>query len=405
MSNNNEANLEANENNNEVDQRENVDIRVQRQHHNHNNIPQPQQGHGHALDHDPLNNQNNPPEWAAFPDLLRVQEPQQNGSGAVIVAGDGIVGGAGVPLGLQRAGVANPPDVSLPGAAGRDPPPPDFDIDRIGALHNQRLPDMALDADQAQGQAVAAAQHSLPDMALEASGVGAHARAPAGQCSGARLRPRRSPGPPETRMGPRGIPVALSLQNQQHHPGSLARMAQAAAIGGGAQPVDNNRVVVRPPLVANHEFAVDAVTGRLVDLEAQVAGLRQQMLERDRHRAEESARVLDELASLRRSIDAFALAGRDRDQASLENRLINIESLIQRLAQGPSVAVRAQQPPVIPDDVLASLRAEERRRQRRETERLTRILAESLHVAVEHFIGMLNQDHREDDRLHEDHAR
>lgn len=90
-----------------------------------------------------------------------LQEPQQNGGGGAVVAGDIVVGGPGLmgnPLVLQRAGVANPPDVSLPGAAGRDPPPPDFDIDRMGALHNQRLPDMALDADQAQGQAAAAAQ-------------------------------------------------------------------------------------------------------------------------------------------------------------------------------------------------------------------------------------------------------
>lgn len=76
MSNNNDANAEANDNNNEVQGRENLENQPpqQLQHHNHNNIQQlPQPAHGHPLDHDPLNNQNNPPEWAAFPDLLRVQ--------------------------------------------------------------------------------------------------------------------------------------------------------------------------------------------------------------------------------------------------------------------------------------------------------------------------------------------
>ena len=83
-------------------------------------------------------NQNNPPEWGAFPDLLRVQEPQQNGGGPEA---------SGV---MQRAGTSNPPDVSLPGAAGRDPPPPDFDLVNQSGNQNQRLPDMALDANQAQ---------------------------------------------------------------------------------------------------------------------------------------------------------------------------------------------------------------------------------------------------------------
>lgn len=52
-----------------------------------------------------------------------------------------------------------------------------------------------------------------------------------------------------------------------------------------------------------------------------------------------------------------------------------------------------------------NFRAEERRRQRRETERLARILAESLHVAVENFIARLNQEPGNDDRHHDDHPR
>ncbi|XP_022700584.1 uncharacterized protein LOC111266959 isoform X2 [Varroa jacobsoni] len=411
MSNNNDANAEANDNNNEVQGRENLENQPpqQLQHHNHNNIQQlPQPAHGHPLDHDPLNNQNNPPEWAAFPDLLRVQEPQQNGGGGVVVAGDIVVGGPGLmgnPLVLQRAGVANPPDVSLPGAAGRDPPPPDFDIDRMGALHNQRLPDMALDADQAQGQAAAAAQHSLPDMALDASGAhaGAHARASGSHCGGARLRPRRSPGSHDLRIEPRGSPMGMNT-NQQHLPGSLARMAQAVAISGGVQTVDNNGVLIGPIAAGNQTYPVDILTNRLMDLEAQVANLHQQMLERDRHRVEQSARVLDELTALRRSVEASNYAGRERDHASLENRLINMESLIQRLAQGPPVALGPQQQ-AVPEDVLATLRSEERRRQRRETERLARTLAASLHVAVEHFIDMLNQEDDDNGRRHEDDSR
>ena len=161
MSNNNEAADEA-DNNNEQQHRENNQ------------------------------NQNNPPEWRAFPDLLRVQEPQQNGGGPE----------------AQRAGTSNPPDVSLPGAAGRDPPPPDFDLVVQSGNQNQRLPDMALDANQAQ-------HRSLPDMALDAAGHARERPAAAPSCGGARFRPRRAP-------------------NGSGSPGSLAQMAQAAAAGGGA---------------------------------------------------------------------------------------------------------------------------------------------------------------------------
>lgn len=102
-------------------------------------------------------------------------------------------------------------------------------------------------------------------------------------------------------------------------------------------------------------YSLDILTNRLMDLEAQVANLHQQMLERDRHRVEQSARVLDELTALRRSVEASNYAGRERDHASLENRLINMESLIQRLAQGPPVALGPQQQ-AVPEDVLATLR-------------------------------------------------
>lgn len=94
-------------------------------------------------------------------------------------------------------------------------------------------------------------------MALDASGAhaGAHARASGSHCGGARLRPRRSPGSHDLRIEPRGSPMGMNT-NQQHLPGSLARMAQAVAISGGVETVDNNGVLIGPIAAGNQTYPV-----------------------------------------------------------------------------------------------------------------------------------------------------
>lgn len=82
-------------------------------------------------------------------------------------------------------------------------------------------------------------------MALDASAAGGHGRTSGGHCGGTRVRPRRFPPPQPIHMGPQGFPIA-AVPNQQNLPGSLARMAQAAAIGGGIRPVDNNGAFIGP---------------------------------------------------------------------------------------------------------------------------------------------------------------
>lgn len=87
-----------------------------------------------------------------------------------------------------------------------------------------------------------------------------------------------------------------------------------------------------------------------------MAGLRHQITERERQRTEESGRLLEELSALRRTVEASGMAAREHlDHASLENRLINMESLIQRLAQNPPVAVASHQQ-AVPEEVAAALR-------------------------------------------------
>lgn len=81
----------------------------------------------------------------------------------------------------------------------------------------------------------------------------------------------------------------------------------------------------------------DAINARFNELEDHVRALRIHVYEMDRMRMDEASRILDELASLRRSIEVTS-----RENPSLENRLINIESLIQRMvAPRPEVSEEA----------------------------------------------------------------